>query len=616
MPLGARGLPAVALVLLGAAALTAGLGVQGVRRAEEPKRPPPPPRAATAFVAQTTAHAGAGAAGCGGADAGIGLDEFGGLLTVPAPGGANGHFRTGKFGDRWMLVTPAGHAFWMRGVWAVTGSTAVDELGDSYDKRFLRKYGSAAVGWAQANRRLKSWGFDTIGPYSYRMVLPTNRGEPEWPRGEQPVKMPFLAWAPNPAITGRSTGAYKNLYAGLDASVSVFEYSRAVSNFPDVYDPAWQKWVRDAYASDKDLALYKASPYFIGHFSDDTDYVSGFGSGVDFATDPVGKYHWHLAYLALVTAPRQATNPYSTPPGQAYADPAVHTKLALRDFLRAKYGTVAALNRAWGTSYTSFESDGGWPRGRGLLDESGVRAWFAREQDPFFLKGTPAAARSDLDAFLFEMAKTFFEANRKAFKAVAPDALFLGPTNLGGAGWRSPPRGPILKAAGQFLDVLSVSSDGSQEQLDFIARWAGDVPLVLWEGVVANVDSGRFRSHAEAASWNVPTQEERGRLYQRDVEALVNGRAGPTGSYPYVGLLFWSWTDHFGEAQNWGLVSLLDNAYDGREATRAHGEERDYGDFLGPVAATNLCVTPYLAAEKKAGPGTKPLVPAPPRPPE
>jgi hypothetical protein len=530
---------------------------------------------------------------------GPGLDGFGGLTAVRSRKEARGHFRVEKFGDRWMFVTPAGNGFWMRGVYNVTGDDHVDELGDTYNKRFMRKYASTEVGWAQANRRLLAWGFNTIGPYSYRMVLPT----------ESPVQMPFVGIAPNPGITGRDTGKFKNLYNGLDRSIPLFRQSSG-GNFPDVYAVSWQNNTATLYATDGNLAVYKASPFFIGYFSDDTDFLAGLGPGVDFRTDPVGKYHWHLGYLALVTAPTQATNPYSNPANQPYADSTVHTKRALGDYLSGKYGTITAMNKAWGSSYTTFDSDGGWPTGQGLLDENGRAAhrWLG-VQDPYYLNRTNAAVKADLDAFLYELAKTFFSTNRTAFKAVAPNALFFGPTNLGGAGWRAPTRGPILKAAGQYLDVISIGTDGSQAQLDFVTTWAGDVPLAIWEGVVANADSGRWRSRSEAATWNVATQALRGQQYHQDVQALVSRQASPTGSKPYVGLMWWAWTDSLTEQQNWGLVSLLDNAYDGRESIRAGGtdpwgfhtggEERDYGDLISRVRQTNLTVLRVLAAEHR-----------------
>jgi hypothetical protein len=532
------------------------------------------------------------------------LDQYGGYTSLPVPGGATGSFRAGKIGNRWVLATPNGNAFWMRGVYAVTGGDSVDEQGSTYNARFLQKYGSAAVGWNQANRRLLSWGFNTIGPFSYRMVLPVDP--------ENVVKMPFVGLAPNPSISGRFSGANKNLYAGLDATVSVFANSRG-GNFPDVYDPAWQQYVTSSYATDSNLAAYKTSPYFIGYFSDDTDFLAGFGPGVDFPTDPAGKYHWHLGYLVLITASTQVANPYSTPVNQAYANPTVYSKLALRDFLVSRYGTIAALNSAWGATYTTFDSDGGWPSGRGLLDENGrlTHSWLG-SQNPWLLTGMTPQVKADLDDFLFELAKKFFSVNRTAFKAVAPNALFFGPTNLGGAGWRAPTRGPVLKAAGQYLDVVNIGSDGSQAQLDFVASWAGDVPVAIWEGVTANADSGRWRYSAESGTtWDMTSQALRGQKYQQDVQALLTRVAAPTGSIPFVGLLWWAWGDSSSEQRNWGLVSLRDNAYNGREAIRAAGsdpwgyptggEERDYGSFLDAAIAANAGVGTTLNAGGAGG---------------
>ena len=522
------------------------------------------------------------------------VDRFGGLRVRLWEPSAS--FQVKKVGNRWVLVTPEGSPFWMLGIWNITGDGRVDELGSSYTSRFLRKYGSDQAGWPQVNRRLKSWGFNTIGPYSYRMLLPTNRESPTvWPPdGTHPVKMPFVGLGPNPGISSNLAGVCKNLWKGIDPSVFNIGSARG---FPDVIDPKFVTYTNNAYATDSDLAVYKDSPYFIGYFSEDVDYLSGFATGTDFPSDPPGKEWAHLGVITLITAPTQS----------GFSDPKVYSKYALRDFLAAKYGTIGALNSAWGSNYTTFDSSGGWPTGSGLLDENGRSShrWLGNPLNPELLTGMNAQVKADLDEFLYQLAAKYFSINRAAFKAVAPQALFLGPTSLGGAGWRSPARGPILKAAGQYLDVVSVSTDGSPAQLDFIAHWAGDVPLIIWEGVVANPDSGRWRYTPEPATWAVSTQEKRGQTYQRDVEALVNGTV--TGTRPYVGLLFWSWVDHSAEQKNWGLVSLLDNAYDGKEARVAAGkdpwgyptggEERDYGDFISYVRNANLAVLRTLRAE-------------------
>lgn len=523
------------------------------------------------------------------------MDPYGGLLSAHSPNGATGHFRLEKFGNRWSFVTPDGNAFFMLGVYNVSGDDHVDELGSTYNQRFLAKYGKPETGWMQANRRLKAWGFNTIGPFSYRMTLPTNSGA-SWSGGQRPTKMPFVGLAGNPGITGRITGAYKNLYQGLDHRIFPGQEG---ANFPDVYDPGFATFATKQYAHDSDLVGYKNSPWFIGYMTDDTDFLSGFGPGVDFATDPPGKYHWHLGFLALVIAPSQPFNPYSKPPNQPYTDTKTYTKYALRNFLSTRYGTIAALNAAWGSSYTTFDSDGGWGTGSGLLDENGRQshAWLGGRQ---IVPGTTPRLKVDLDDFLYELSKKYFSTLRTAFKAVAPKSLFLGPTNLGGAGWRAPARGSVLKAAGEYLDVLSVGTDASQAQLDFMARWAGDVPFAIWEGIVANPDSSRWRypRRQAPATWSVPTQQARGEKYKQDLENLHARVESTTESQPFVGLIWWSWMDMSSEETNWGLVSLADNAYDGREAStevgtdawgfKTGGEEKNYGDFLTAVRDANL----------------------------
>src|SRR4029077_15991174 len=103
------------------------------------------------------------------------------------------------------------------------------------------------------------------------------------------------------------------------------------------------------------------------------------------------------------------------------------------------------------------------------------------------------------------------------------------------------------------------------------------------------------------------TQGERANAYANRVKSMWNATISNKGSPPFVGHLWWEFHDNAGENSNWGLVSLLDNAYDGREAIRATGrdprgfptggERADYGDFLSTVRATNLEVYAALANE-------------------
>ncbi len=335
----------------------------------------------------------------------------------------------------------------------------------------------------------------------------------------------------------------------------------------------------------------------------DTDFLSGFAAGPDFPNDPSPKYGNHLGFMGLVASPTQATNPYNG--GAAYADTEFHTKTQLVTFLRAKYATIAALNVAWRSTYTTFGTQGaGWGSGTGLLDEDGraSHTWLGTANGWMTQTDINANVKADLDGFLYEIAKKYFQVTKASFQAVAPSQLYFGPTSIGG--WRAPGRCPILKAAGEVLDVVNIGgSDFSQAQVDYIVNCAGDVPLSTWEGVVAQADSGRYRYTKAAigltgASFALDTQEARGAKFLSDITAMQG--ASKNGVYPFVGYLFWQFTDNSSEQTNWGLISLVGNAYDGKEARVAGGvdswgyptggEERDYGDFITFVKEANLGV--------------------------
>ena len=74
--------------------------------------------------------------------------------------------------------------------------------------------------------------------------------------------------------------------------------------------------------------------------------------------------------------------------------------------------------------------------------------------------------------------------------------------------------------------------------------------------------------------------------------------------------------DRWREQGNYGLITNMDNAYDGKEAIVAAGtdpwgyvtggEERDYGNFLGPVTEANAQVYSRLLGTVRPGAPTAP----------
>lgn len=520
------------------------------------------------------------------------LDRFGGVAIVIAK--PTGHFRIAKVGNRWVFVTPEGNPFWMFGVWNITTDDHPfpSRSDPSYTQRVVAKYGDANLAWGpQQVRRLKSWGFNTIGPYSVSWVTPTQT-DSRWPGDHtQPVKAPYIllenfSWYS--LINSQNFGSrpVKDLIAGVKPDLLGY-YG---GNFPDVFDPAFDAYVSGMLRNDQAFLATKNSPWVVGYMSADTDNMWGFGAGPDFATTPPGHASDHLGLVVLFTCPTQSSNPKL---GMTYSDTQVYSKKALADFLEAKYHSIEALNTSWSSSYSTFGSAGGWGAGAGLMDESGNmrHKWLGR--DTIRLSDFNPNVVSDLNAFLVQLSRKYFTICRTRVKQYSPTALYLGNTSLGA--WLAPPRKEILQAASGLLDIMGTSLDpGNQRQIDFVEQYLGDVPLINWTGWRANPDSDMYATPRQT---DFQTQAQRAAAYTQAVDNMWGASVASANSQPFVGLLWWEFHDNVGESSNWGLVSISDNAYNGVEAVQAKGRDswgfptggelRNYGDFLSAVRAAN-----------------------------
>jgi hypothetical protein len=534
------------------------------------------------------------------------VDKYGGVVRGVAP--PTGYFQVKQVGDRWLFVTPEGNGMWMTGVYGVVYTTSVDDLGTSGQSRIIAKYGSGSD-WqnrwrVNSARRLKAWGFNTLAEY-HHWAMRAGFSDPN------PEKLPYLhiikpAYYSLDNRYGFGTGPVKDLIVGTDPRY----YAGYRGQSPDFFDPNFETYVDGTMRGDDGLKDGNiGNPWMLGIAMDDADDVFGFGPGAEVAAP---RMHPHLGWIALVTSFEQASSPWVA----SYADRKVYTKYALRDFLAARYATVSALNVAWGSSYTTFDSAGGWGTGTGLLDENGRHPWVGRWDND--LATATAVVRGDLDEFLYRYARRYFTVTAAKMRQYAPQHLVFGPAALNG--WNGLTRQPILRAAGESVDVLQCAISG-QQVLELTARYAGNKPLVTWDSFIANPDSAlwRYPSPEDFPGWSrlASTQEERGQRYADKVNFLFNART-PDGTHPVAGIKLWSWTDHWEEKANFGLVSFSDNAYDGREAVAAAGtdpwgwptggEESNYGNFLSPVVDTNLKIAQAVAAT------VPPPLPPPPPP--
>lgn len=339
------------------------------------------------------------------------FDKYGGYKGIK--GAATGFFHTERLGDSWWLITPEGHGFFLLSVSMVTyARTGVDETGNGYPHTVERKY---AIGqgpkdgftnwadrWAYYMRdRLKGWGFNTIGTFSYYpAAIEIYRDPPLFPpTGNMPANhMPLI-------VTKRSggyalaQGGVKNLYGPIWAQVG--------GHFPDVFDPKFAAFVE----GDARSGAWRDLPWIVFVFPDQTDEMRGTMAN-----------HPHLGFIAAATAPAMADDPQALGGAKKYDDATIYTKRALKDFLIAKYGgNLQRLNAAWGTHYTSWDSQGGWGRGTGLLDEDGRNLGDWRSADP--QKPRFPALRRDLDEFAAEIIRTWYRTVFEAYRKYKPNHL-------------------------------------------------------------------------------------------------------------------------------------------------------------------------------------------------
>jgi len=112
-------------------------------------------------------------------------------------------------------------------------------------------------------------------------------------------------------------------------------------------------------------------------------------------------------------------------------------------------------------------------------------------------------------------------------------------------GFSTPPRREALTEAAKYLDILElgpipvspwgcVEAGGcadSQARVDFVARYAPNLPWWNWEGIDANPDSAES---AFPSAGPYTTQAQRGAAYQSMVTALLNTKDTATGTYRVV----------------------------------------------------------------------------------
>ena len=293
------------------------------------------------------------------------LDIYGGRTDISCTN-ATGHWITTKISGRWWLCTPAGHAMFYQGV-------------GSWDASPPAKYGSACLAAANATKEVSNWGFNGVGEISLTAdILPNGTcsgtsGFVNLPRIETIETSLYSTAGPfslHQNFTGYATAPTKNMRYATDANAHLF---LGGAGLVDVFDPVYSTFA-NALAADQ-LPGLASNAYMIGVMMDDTDFLAGMSGTSDFDSQTVGHNKSRLSYIVAVTSPIQtwsnstynqtpvfysdvnvySKNAMASPPGICNAT----TPCSLSTYLSKKYSaTIANLNTAWGSSYTTFGSSG------------------------------------------------------------------------------------------------------------------------------------------------------------------------------------------------------------------------------------------------------------------
>lgn len=258
---------------------------------------------------------------------------------------------------------------------SVVRSGVTKQTFDHYKSNLSEKFGALwPTEWMDtARRRLTSWGMNTLGAGSDLSNL--NR-----------IDMP--------AVYALDTNAFP---------VRLSTPNAYWTTMPDVFTSNFVPWIQARFTTA--LRYIKTDPRLMGVYVDG-EHVWGMRNG-----SLRDRYELPLAALK---------SPITQP-----------AKGAFVSRLTAKYGTIAALNTRWGTSFASWDA--------------------LKNATPTLTDPQVEAAQLDLSNFLLDFAKAYYYRVKVALKAVAPDLLYLGARDC--YAWAPD---EVFKGAGYYVDVISI----------------------------------------------------------------------------------------------------------------------------------------------------------------
>lgn len=562
------------------------------------------------------------------------LDTYGGVSSQPIPACTPAYWQLSKSSGRWLWASPTNcNANW---------HTDIQDAATSW----LNGTGSARWSYTNSASHALDWGFNTFGVFSdtqyqdgtsgtnteFVLLMRTNLYAVDFSgfcSGTHVILKQFSQVSPT-WVVGTSVLSHISFWPDPTNSTS--------NGAVDVADPEWASCATTAAT-----ATYSA---FAGIATNHRkrgillDEIDGyFGKAFESPyPDP--------AYLALVG---QNCASGGTANGVCGSGNPLWIKYALttgvsgidfgfgvgKGFLNTRYSTIGLLNTAWGTTYTTFGSAGGWTVGgttsTGMLDENGVlTVGVGGASDPSTLTTVSnATARADLKDFDYWYSYFIYHPQVVAIQAqdsnnpvifsmsyygangTAPHACGVGPLNNFILGFRD----AIVNASAQGIIMgchdPKTSGSGSEtvNKAIYDATCSGTLspggvgphctPIESWIATSSNPDSDEV-GHSVSYSDYV-TQTLRGAAFAGMVRDIWNAQ-GTNGDYYSPGYQMWALFDSSSEHINFGAYTYSADPYNGNastiptgtdyNSTAQGGETANYGatgaPYIGQVTQANL----------------------------
>ena len=310
-------------------------------------------------------------------------DIYGGDTTVK--GTTTGNWHPELISGRWWLVDPLGNAAHFVAPYNVGHGDGIALNGSTMAARVNTKYGTDNNNWTCAYLpavvgRLNAWGLTGIGggsdigmmPFQQSACWGLDSGLGGYYMPQQYRKPVVLYFQTSSYAMTNTPQTYpvpadspldqpvKNLNYGLNSYLGYGGYIPGGGE-PDVSDTRLSTYFDYLIPSGGSSALYFSAPpeiqsYVWGAFIDEADQMYSFTTGGRNPSFSTGWDHSHGGLRVLRTSPLQYANRSKS---AIYPDGKVYVKaVALRSYLKSAYGTIAALNTAWGSSYSACDMEG------------------------------------------------------------------------------------------------------------------------------------------------------------------------------------------------------------------------------------------------------------------